>query len=168
MFGIGYWAVKDQCFWPLRFFNQDLYNYSFIPGAIAHQDAGMPMLWKLTAPFYLPWLCWCPSDCTESWQACIRFFLALWCVGGRGACDGHSQLLQRSLLKTQLFHKVHGRKRSDLVTNSLGSSANPSLGLAGRTPPRLSTLTSPHCPQALPWSTYGLLVQHRCHRSIES
>lgn len=63
MFSIGYWAVKDQCFWPLRFFNQDLYNYSFIPGAIAHQDAGMPMLWTTHYPFLPPvalLMLWCP------------------------------------------------------------------------------------------------------------
>ena len=127
-------------------FNEDSCKCAFIPGTITHQDAAH-------CPFLPPvslLILWCPfSHLTGRILAGCREA----CPGSGGACYSCCQLLPRSLLRTQLSHKVRGRKRIGLVTSSLGASASPSLCLPGKTLSGLSTPSSPSRPRALPWCT---------------
>lgn len=59
----------------------------------------------------------------------------------------------------------------ELVTSSLGSSANPSLCLPGKALPGLCTLSSPSCPWVLPWCTFRFTATSQMslkHRILEA
>lgn len=167
--GLELW--RTNLFGPIWFLHEGSYKYSFILSTIAHWGSAHAVnnsgpLFTFSGSIGALVSVHVP---TQLHRGLARFHEA-WPLALGGSCYSHSQVLPSSWLKTQPLSKVHSRKTTGLLTNSLEFSANlfPLSCWYNSIRSFYSVLTSHfHALRFFPGALYGLMVHHRCHGNIE-